>query len=218
MIWNREAERVEQVNALRYDRLIIDESRSAPSDRGAASVLLATKVLEAGIERFIDPKEFGRLMNRVEFAARVSGIRIPDDVISASVAELAAGIYGFADFRDAAGNGALVRALQSKLPMRQIDEVAPEFIRLPSGRRARIEYHQDRPPSVSSRLQDFFGMVETPCVARGSVALVVHLLAPNQRPVQVTTDLVSFWKNLYPQIRRELSRRYPKHMWPEIPG
>jgi ATP-dependent helicase HrpB len=59
-------------------------------------------------------------------------------------------------------------------------------------------------------------MSETPLVARGAVPLIVQLLAPNQRPVQVTTDVVSFWKNLYPQVRRELSRRYPKHAWPEI--
>ena len=108
--------------------------------------------------------------------------------------------------------------LEAKLPVRLIDEIAPTHIQLPSGRRARIEYHEDRPPSVASRLQDFFGMKETPAVARGTVPLVVQLLAPNQRPVQVTTDLVSFWKNLYPQVRRELSRRYPKHAWPEVPA
>jgi ATP-dependent helicase HrpB len=61
-------------------------------------------------------------------------------------------------------------------------------------------------------------MKQTPTVAGGTVPLVVHLLAPNQRPVQMTTDLVSFWKNLYPQVRRELSRRYPKHAWPEVPA
>ena len=80
-----------------------------------------------------------------------------------------------------------------------------------------IEYHEGRPPSVASRLQDFFGMKETPKVAGGKVALVVELLAPNQRPVQVTRDLVSFWKTLYPQVRKELSRRYPRHKWPEEP-
>ena len=60
-------------------------------------------------------------------------------------------------------------------------------------------------------------MTQTPTVAGGSVPLVLKLLAPNHRPVQVTTDLVSFWKNLYPQLRRELSRRYPRHSWPESP-
>ena len=82
---------------------------------------------------------------------------------------------------------------------------------------ARIEYAENQDPWVASRLQDFFGMRETPRLARGSVPVVVHLLAPNRRPVQMTKDLASFWKTLYPQVRRELSRRYPKHKWPEDP-
>jgi ATP-dependent helicase HrpB len=66
-------------------------------------------------------------------------------------------------------------------------------------------------------LQDFFGLKETPRVARGQVPIVLHLLAPNQRPVQMTSDLAGFWQRLYPQVRRELSRRYPRHKWPENP-
>ena len=90
-------------------------------------------------------------------------------------------------------------------------------IRLPSGRMARVSYADDQTPWVSSRLQDFFGMKETPRIAGGEVRLVVHLLAPSQRPVQVTSDLEGFWERHYPQIRRELMRRYPKHKWPENP-
>jgi ATP-dependent helicase HrpB len=67
-------------------------------------------------------------------------------------------------------------------------------------------------------LQDFFGMSETPRLARGAVPVVARLLAPNQRPVQTTTDLAGFWARLYPQVRRELSRRYPRHKWPEDPN
>src|ERR1035438_1369596 len=74
-----------------------------------------------------------------------------------------------------------------------------------------------RSSDLASRLQDFFGMRETPRIANGKVPLVVHLLAPNQRPVQTTSDLAGFWQRLYPQVRRELSRRYPKHAWPENP-
>ena len=74
------------------------------------------------------------------------------------------------------------------------------------------------PPWVASRLQDFFGMMESPRVGGGKVPLVVHLLAPNQRPVQMTTDLAGFWERLYPQLRRELGRRYPRHAWPENPA
>jgi len=88
---------------------------------------------------------------------------------------------------------------------------------LPGGRQVRVNYETDRPPWIASRLQDFFGMTETPVIARGAVPLVVHLLAPNHRPVQMTTDLAGFWRRLYPRVRRELARRYPKHAWPEDP-
>jgi ATP-dependent helicase HrpB len=80
-----------------------------------------------------------------------------------------------------------------------------------------VHYERGKPPWVESRLQDFFGMTESPRVANGKVPLVIHLLAPNRRPVQTTTDLAGFWQRLYPQVRRELGRRYPKHAWPEKP-
>ncbi len=102
--------------------------------------------------------------------------------------------------------------------MRLLDELAPSHILLPRGRRVKVEYEEGLPPSISSRLQDFFGFDEQFFVARGTVPVVMKLLAPNHRPVQVTTDLPSFWKNLYPQLRRELGRRYPKHAWPENPA
>ena len=217
-VWNREAERVEQVNSLLYDRLVVDESRSAPADSEAVAFLLADKALEAGIGRIADSEELDRFLRRIHFAAGHSAVEIPADFLDVALRELAAGLNSFAQLRDAAREGGLLAVLQRRLPMREIDDVAPAFVKLPGGRRARIDYHEGRPPSVASRLQDFFGMQQTPTVARGAVPLVVQLLAPNQRPVQVTTDLVSFWKNLYPQVRRELSRRYPKHAWPEIPA
>jgi ATP-dependent helicase HrpB len=215
MAWNREAERVEQINRLRYDELIIDESRGSPTDPTAAADLLASKALEAGAERFADADEFAHFLRRVDFAQQYGNLNKPADLIANALRQLAEGATSFNDLRVAARNRGLIATMQAMLPMRVVDEIAPSHIVLPNGRRARIEYHDGRPPSVSSRLQDFFGMRETPSVAGGRVPLVVHLLAPNHRPVQVTTDLVSFWKNLYPQLRRELGRRYPKHSWPE---
>ncbi len=214
LAWNREAERVEQRNQLRYEQLVIDESSGPPTHSPAVSEFLAAKAIEAGPERFADAEELGKLMRRVQFAALYLKDAIPEDPQSAALRELAKGCTSFADMRSTG----LLDVLQSLLPMRRIDEIAPTHVQLPSGRRARIEYHDGRPPSVASRLQDFFGMNQTPTVARGAVPLVVQLLAPNQRPVQVTTDLVSFWKNLYPQVRKELSRRYPRHSWPENPS
>jgi ATP-dependent helicase HrpB len=82
----------------------------------------------------------------------------------------------------------------------------------------RVHYEAgEKPPWVESRLQDFFGLAKGPTVAAGRAPLVLHLLAPNQRAVQVTQDLAGFWERHYPAIRRELMRRYPRHAWPEDP-
>ncbi len=218
MTWNREAERVEQKNLLKYRQLIIDESSGAPTDAEAAAALLSSKALELGIERFTDVPTLTSFLQRIEFAAQHADMSLPSDLVAAAMKDMAAGLTSFAELRTAGRDGALIKLIEARLPMRQIEQVAPASVQLAAGRKARIEYHQGRPPSVASRLQDFFGMKESPTVARGTVPLVVHLLAPNKRPVQVTTDLASFWKNLYPQVRRELSRRYPRHSWPETPA
>jgi ATP-dependent helicase HrpB len=91
----------------------------------------------------------------------------------------------------------------------------PDFVTLPGGRRVSIQYEAGKPPWIESRLQDFFGMGAGPVIGRGRVPLTLHLLAPNKRAVQVTSDLAGFWKRHYPEIRRELGRRYPRHPWPE---
>jgi ATP-dependent helicase HrpB len=92
---------------------------------------------------------------------------------------------------------------------------APRTLRLKAGRQVKIHYQPGKTPWIASRLQDFFGMDETPRLGPRRVPVVLHLLAPNQRPVQTTTDLAGFWQRLYPQVRRELMRRYPRHAWPE---
>jgi ATP-dependent helicase HrpB len=99
-----------------------------------------------------------------------------------------------------------------------IDREAPERIALPGGKRIVLRYEPGRPPVLSARIQEMFGLDETPRIAGGRVRVLLELLAPNYRPQQVTDDLASFWKNTYPQVRKELRARYPKHAWPEKPG
>lgn len=214
--WHRQGERVEAVSAMLYDQLVIDETRGAMPDAEAAAALLAEKVLEAGLERFIDPAELAAFHTRVEFAAQHSTIEVLDPTALTRVAaQLCYGLRSFAEFSKVADT--LLPALERSLDSSLLDKVAPTRLRLPSGRMTKVHYETGKPPWVASRLQDFFGITETPKVARGAVPLVVHLLAPNQRPVQTTTDLAGFWQRLYPQLRRELGRRYPRHAWPENP-
>jgi ATP-dependent helicase HrpB len=170
LIWNREAERVEQVSILQYEKLAIDETSSAPQDPYAAAALLAAKAVEAGIERFTDVEELNRFLRRVRFARQHSDtLNIPEDLVETGLRQLASGLTSFRELREAARNGGLLSIIQAALPVREIDEVAPTHVVLPSGRRARVEYHEHQPPSVASRLQDFFGMYETPTVACGAV-------------------------------------------------
>jgi ATP-dependent helicase HrpB len=99
-----------------------------------------------------------------------------------------------------------------------VDRLAPTHLTLPRRKRAPITYELDQPPHIASRMQDFFGLARAPSVCDGRVPLVLHLLAPNQRPVQVTSDLPGFWVRHYPELRRQLMRRYPRHQWPEDPA
>ena len=101
--------------------------------------------------------------------------------------------------------------------LQAVDREAPEHIAVPSGSRIRLTYERGRPPVLAVRIQEVFGLPQTPRIASGRVPVLLHLLAPNQRPQQVTDDLASFWNNTYQVVRKELARRYPKHHWPEDP-
>ena len=100
---------------------------------------------------------------------------------------------------------------------RALDREAPERIAVPTGSSIRLEYDGDKAPVLAVRIQEMFGLAETPTVARGRVRVLLHLLAPNRRPQQVTDDLASFWREAYVQVRKDLRGRYPKHSWPENP-
>ena len=220
--WNRAAERVEAVSALFFDAVVLEQSADARPDPEAAAALLAEKALEAGLGRFVDRQVLDAFLARMAFAARHAEITpLTENDAEAALVELCRGRRSFAELEEAARGGGLLEQLKRRLPphaLGLLEEVAPELIRLPSGRRLRVHYDKDGAPWVASRLQDFFGLRETPRIARGAQPLVVRLLAPNQRPVQTTSDLAGFWERLYPQVRRELARRYPKHAWPERPA
>lgn len=223
-VWNAQAERAETSSRLVYDQLTLTESRAAVEGDLEASRLLFEKASEAGLYAFIEREELERFLARTEFVSRsMPEANFPalseDDALSC-LEELCAGRRGFAELREAVKAGGLFDLLRKNFTQEQtrlLARAAPERIELSRRRNAKVNYERGREPYVASRLQDFFGMREGPRIASGRVPLVLHLLAPNQRPVQVTTDLAGFWQRHYPQIRRELSRRYPRHAWPEDP-
>ncbi len=220
VVWNAEAERVDVTWRIAYGQIAIEESPAGRSDPEKVAAVLAAAALAEGPRAFGPPEALLALAGRVAFARErdpMAGFpALSDEEQRAALVDLCRGRRSFAELRGASLAAALSAALTPTQHAR-LAEIAPEHVTLPSGRRAAIEYAPGRPPSVASRLQDFFGVARGPTVDRGRVPLVLHLLAPNRRAVQVTSDLASFWARTYPAVRRELSRRYPRHAWPEDP-
>jgi ATP-dependent helicase HrpB len=114
-------------------------------------------------------------------------------------------------------HGAALRAGLDWDQLQCLDRLAPTHIRVPSGHRRRLTYSPGESPVLAVKLQELFGLGETPAVCDGRVPVLLHLLSPAGRPIQVTSDLKSFWTGTYPEVRKELKGRYPKHPWPEDP-
>jgi len=223
LVWNAGRQRVERVAQLTYDGLVIDEQRDVEGARRAgpaAAAVLAREALAAGIEQFVDRDALAQWRARVGLAARLapdSGLTAPtDDALAQLIARACDGAISFDELRKLG----LLALLDAQLGEHRalVDRLAPTHLRLPRRGRAPIHYELDQPPWIASRMQDFFGLARAPAVGDGRVPLVLHLLAPNQRPVQVTTDLPGFWIKHYPALRKQLMRRYPKHAWPEDPA
>lgn len=114
----------------------------------------------------------------------------------------------------------LTAALKALVPwekQREVERLVPTHVEVPSGSRVAIDYANPAEPTLSVRLQEMFGLTETPRIAGGKVPLTIHLLSPARRPVQVTRDLASFWASGYKAVKSELKGRYPRHYWPDDP-
>lgn len=209
-------ERVFGVRELTFDGLVVERG-DAEIDDDAAARALASAALQKGVSRFCDAEALEGLTLRLAFA-RQHDPRLPalDDAwLEALLVKLCAGRRAFAELRDAG----LLDWIRAELePHRaRLDALAPSHVSIPGRARVPVTYEVNRPPWIASRLQDFFSASEGPTVADGREPLVLHLLAPNKRAVQVTTDLAGFWDRHYPEVRKELRRRYPKHAWPDDP-
>ncbi len=220
--WNPSAARVERVRRLLYRDLIVDEQRdpaSASERLEEAAAVLAAQAVATGIERFVALDALETLRARMAFVAACRpdvGIEPPtDEALATLLANACLGLTSFAELANTSLLDAIASGLGSRA--RQLDELAPTHVSLPGRRRVPVHYHSDRPPWIESRLQDFFGLERGPTIAGGRTPLVLHLLAPNRRALQVTQDLSGFWQRHYPELRKQLMRRYPKHAWPERP-
>jgi len=204
-----------------FDDLMLEETPTSIVDTVAAADVLfqaAQSQLEVVVPN--DNDEFSNFLARGrclrDWMPELTLPRFDDALLRDVLRDLCQGRRAFSELKTAPW----LATLQSRLDYAQVQTIereAPERITVPSGSRIRLVYKADRPPVLPVRIQEIFGLKQTPRIAGGRIPALLHLLAPNMRPQQVTDDLASFWANTYPDVRKELKRRYPKHAWPENP-
>ena len=214
--WDEAAERVEASRTLRWRGLVLDASKVPSRGLAETTALLRRQARIAGAGRFADMDAVAQLRDRRRFAHSVdpSVPTLDDEAILATLDALCEGAAGFRDLKDANLIAAL--SLDAKT-RRRLDQLAPERVPLASGRHARVRYLPEGRPRVAAPVQHFFGMTDGPRLGDGRVPALLELLAPSGRPVQLTDDLAGFWVRTWPEVRRELRGRYPRHKWPEDP-
>jgi ATP-dependent helicase HrpB len=214
--FDAQTERVLALHEIRYEALVLDSSRVADPSGPEVEQALYEAAAARGLQAFDDIEIIEHFVQRWAYAAKLDA-RVPAPPEAPGLSALRAACEGRRSFAELRSAGVVpsLRALCPGPAAALLERLCPEQVELASGRRLQVHYEPDRPPWVQSRLQDFFGLRDGPRL--GKEPLVLHLLAPNQRAVQVTTDLAGFWQRHYPELRRQLMRRYPRHSWPEDP-
>jgi ATP-dependent helicase HrpB len=218
-VWDQTQRRVLQKETVCFRDLVLRERQSGEPSENAAAALLTDLVMDGSLVFTGWDDHAQQWLARMQFLrTHMPELEIPEFTETDRrlvFEELFHGCKSYKDIKDLNP----LHALQSWLNHSQnqaLQRHAPERIELPNGRKAKIDYVHGSEPTVASRIQDFYGLKETPRIASSRVPLLIHLLAPNMRPIQVTKDLASFWKNSYPTIAKELKRRYPKHEWRDL--
>jgi ATP-dependent helicase HrpB len=221
VFFDAQAERVSARRRVRYEDLVLEESQAALPHGDEVARALAAPAAER-LERVLPPEGspaalyLTRLRCLREWLPELGLPPCDEADLRELLPWLCHGRRSFAELRE----GPWLEALQGRLTHAQrqaVEREAPERLTVPSGSRLALRYEVGRPPVLAVRIQEVFGLTDTPRVAAGRVRVLLHLLAPNYRPQQVTDDLASFWANTYPQVRKELRARYPRHAWPEDP-
>ena len=215
LLFNASKDRVERISRLWFQDLCIDESRTpAKADQAGVADVLADALLQKGLGQ--DQEKVDRLLDRASFLAKHrEDLGLPDreHFRHRLLAQACEGAVSLRDLKAIDWAWSL-KSMLGEEAARLFETWAPDTVQLPKGRPAKIRYDGES-PWVEARLQEFWGLKKCPAIAGGEVPLVLHLLAPNMRAVQVTTDLKGFWERVYKELRPGLSRRYPKHHWPE---
>ncbi|MBK8976480.1 MAG: ATP-dependent helicase HrpB [Planctomycetes bacterium] len=204
-----------------YLDLALDEVRGgvAPPDAVVAE-LLANELRRDPAGWLAEQGELAAFLARLRWLRRATGDAALPELGDDELARIAAAECTPARSVRALRGRSLLPAVRAALPpavVARVERDAPERVPIASGRHAKLDYALGDEPVLAVRMQELFGTTSTPRVLGGARPVLLHLLAPNHRPVQITRDLESFWENVYPKVRGELRRRYPKHSWPDDP-
>ncbi len=211
--------RVIQRERVRFRDLVIRERQSGEADETAAASILAEEVMRGNLTLAAWDDSVEQWFARLNFLRKaMPELELPeftDDDKRLVLAEMFQGCRSYKEIKDLSPINAL-RDWLSHAQAAALDRHAPPRIELDTGRAVKIDYTRPEEPSVAVFIQQLFKQRDTPKVAAGRVPLVLSILAPNHRPIQVTRDLAGFWKNHYPAIKKEMERRYPRHEWREM--
>jgi ATP-dependent helicase HrpB len=229
--WSSRDQAVLARRFVRMDAIALEEKPLQDVPPEAARTAMLEGIRELGIDALPWTRDARDLQARMEFVRRLGEARAdaPNDdswpavsdeaLVATADVWLAPWLDGITR-RDHLARLSLPEILRALLPwdkQRQLDELAPTHLQVPSGSNIRIDYLDESAPAVSVRLQEVFGLDATPRIGGGRVPITFKLLSPAQRPVQVTRDLASFWRGSYADVRKDMRGRYPKHYWPENP-
>jgi ATP-dependent helicase HrpB len=218
--WDAQREQVVGVARTLHRDLVLEEGRTGSVEPELAARMLLEQAAKATERALVLSESAACLRERLaclsEWMPELGWPGVADADLLAALDGWLDGKTSFAHLRALPWSEILMARL-SREQQSALERHAPESLELPSGSIRRLEYARGKPPVLAVRLQELFGQPDTPRVANGRIAVLLHLLAPNQRVVQVTADLSSFWNNTYPQVRKDLRGRYPKHSWPDDP-
>jgi len=207
----------------RLGALVLEDAAAGSVSPEAVTRALLQAVRQRGLDVLPWTPALRNLQSRILFLRRVLGEEWPDVSDAALLAGIETwlapwmqGMSRLSHLERLALNDALMGLLEHR-KRKALDEFAPTHIKVPSGSDIRVEYTEGETPVLKVRLQEIFGLADTPRLAQGRVPVMLHLLSPAQRPVQVTQDLKGFWQRTWPEVKKELKGRYPKHQWPDDP-
>ncbi len=227
IVWDAASRTVRAVTRTRFGALVLSEEKLRRPDPERLAGAWLEGLARQGLSLLDFDARCRLFCTRVEFVRSLEGVpdiadwpSFSDEALLAEARLWLAGALGEIRSREQLKKLRLLPLLRNRLGGKacaRLDELAPESLSLPGGRRATLEYQTAGEPVLAVRLQELFGWDETPRVAGGRVPVLLRILSPARRPIQVTSDLAGFWRGSYAEVRKEMRGRYPKHVWPERP-